>query len=78
MSATAPLPPELNAQILPTEAAVADTRHVLDYYRKSDDGRLLFAGRESYFTVPADVAAVVRPRMLQVFPMLASVPTEYA
>jgi gamma-glutamylputrescine oxidase len=78
MSATAPLPPELNAQILPTDAAVADTRHVLDYYRKSGDGRLLFAGREGYWNVPTDVAPIVRRRMLQVFPMLQSVPTEYA
>lgn len=78
VSATAPLPPELNAQILPTDAAVADTRHVLDYYRKSDDGRLLFAGREGYWSVPTDIAPIVRNRMLQVFPMLKSVPTEYA
>ena len=78
MSATAPLPPDLNAQILPTDAAVADTRHVLDYYRKSDDGRLLFAGREGYWNVPEDVTPIVRRRMLQVFPMLQSVPTEYA
>ncbi|HEY4123543.1 MAG TPA: FAD-binding oxidoreductase, partial [Rhizomicrobium sp.] len=78
VSATAPLPPELNAQILPTNAAVADTRHVLDYYRKSDDGRLLFAGREGYWNVPTDIAPIVRRRMLQVFPMLESVPTEYA
>jgi gamma-glutamylputrescine oxidase len=78
MSATAPLSPELNAEILPTDAAVADTRHVLDYYRKSDDGRLLFAGREGYWNVPEDVTPIVRRRMLQVFPMLQSVPTEYA
>ncbi|HWA31763.1 MAG TPA: FAD-binding oxidoreductase, partial [Rhizomicrobium sp.] len=78
MSATAPLPPELNALILPTDAAVADTRHVLDYYRKSDDGRLLFAGREGYWSVPTDVTPIVRRRMLQVFPMLKDVPTEYA
>jgi gamma-glutamylputrescine oxidase len=78
VSATAPLPPDLKAQILPTDAAVADTRHVLDYYRKSDDGRLLFAGREGYWSVPTDISPIVRSRMLQVFPMLSSVPTEYA
>jgi len=78
VSATAPLPPELSAQILPTNAAVADTRHVLDYYRKSDDNRLLFAGREGYWNVPTDITPIVRRRMLEVFPMLKSVPTEYA
>jgi gamma-glutamylputrescine oxidase len=78
MTATAPLPPELARTILPSDAAVADTRHVLDYYRKSADGRLLFAGRESYFHPPRDIAALVRPRMLHVFPALETVPTEYA
>ena len=78
VSATEPLGIELNAEVLPCEAAVADTRHVLDYYRKSADGRMLYAGRESYWTIPKDIAAVVRPRMLSVFPNLRDVKTEYA
>ena len=78
VTATAPLPPSLVSQILPRDAAVADTRHVLDYYRKSTDGRLLFAGREAYFAMPANIAALVRPRMLRVFPQLRDVATEYA
>jgi gamma-glutamylputrescine oxidase len=77
ITATVPLPPDLAAQILPGDAAVADTRHVLDYYRKSGDGRLLFAGRETYFRIPADIARLVRPRMLKVFPMLENIPVEY-
>ncbi|HWE06387.1 MAG TPA: FAD-binding oxidoreductase [Rhizomicrobium sp.] len=78
VTATAPLPPSLASEILPGDAAVADTRHVLDYYRKSADERLLFAGREAYFGLPADIAALVRPRMLRVFPQLRDVATEYA
>jgi gamma-glutamylputrescine oxidase len=78
VSATEPLGEELNAKVLPCDAAVADTRHVLDYYRKSADGRMLYAGRESYWTIPKDIAAVVRPRMLSVFPNLRDVKTEYA
>ena len=78
VTATAPLPSELAQAVLSSDAAVADTRHVLDYYRKSADGRLLFAGRESYFRPPKDIAALVRPRMLRVYPALANVPTEYA
>ncbi len=78
VTATAPLPVELAERIIPCDAAVADTRHVLDYYRKSADRRLLFAGREAYFRMPSDIAGLVRPRMLQVFPELAGVPTEYA
>ncbi|HEY6578949.1 MAG TPA: FAD-binding oxidoreductase [Rhizomicrobium sp.] len=78
ITATAPLPQALGGKILPGNAAVADTRHVLDYYRKSADGRLLFAGREAYFGQRADIGALVRPRMLRVFPKLREIPTEYA
>jgi gamma-glutamylputrescine oxidase len=78
MSATESLPEELYKQVLPSDAAVADTRHVLDYYRKSHDRRMLFAGRESYFDVPQNVAQLVRPRMLRVYPALKAVRTEYA
>ena len=77
ITATAPLPLDLAAQVLPSDAAVADTRHVLDYYRKSSDGRLLFAGRETYFRIPADIARLVRPRMLKVFPTLENIPVEF-
>ena len=78
VTATAPLPESLCEQILPGYEAVADTRHVLDYYRKSADGRMLFAGREAYFGMPNDVVRLVRPRMLRVFPQLRDVPTEFA
>jgi gamma-glutamylputrescine oxidase len=78
ITATAPLPEMLAAEILPANPAVADTRHVLDYYRKSTDARLLFAGREAYFGAPRDIANLVRPRMLRVFPQLRDVPTEFA
>ena len=77
VTATAPLPEPLAREILPGDEAVADTRHVLDYYRKSSDGRMLFAGREAYFGMPQDIARLVRPRMLRVFPQLRDVETEY-
>jgi gamma-glutamylputrescine oxidase len=76
--ATTPLDPDLNLSVLPSDCAVADTRHVLDYYRKSADRRMLFAGREAYWNPPADIAGLVRPRMLAVFPQLAAQPIEYA
>lgn len=78
ITATEPLPPHLSETVLPCGAAVADTRHVLDYYRKSRDGRMLYAGRESYFSVPKDIASLVRPRMLSTFPQLEAVTIEYA
>jgi gamma-glutamylputrescine oxidase len=76
--ATAPFAPTITPPVLPRDPAVADTRHVLDYYRKSADGRLLFAGREAYFGMPNDIGALVRPRLLRVFPQLKDVPIEYA
>lgn len=76
--ATEPLPPEVREHVLPSNVAVADTRHVLDYYRISPDGRMLFAGRESYWNPPADIAGLVRPRMLEVFPQLKDVAIDYA
>jgi gamma-glutamylputrescine oxidase len=75
---TAPLGDETSESVLPSDCAVADTRHVLDYYRKSADRRMLFAGREAYWNPPDDIAGLVRPRMLTVFPQLAGIPIEYA
>lgn len=75
--ATEPLDEDLRRKILPCDVAVADTRHVLDYYRKSEDGRMLFAGRESYLRPPKNIPALVRPRMARVFPELENSPIAY-
>ncbi len=75
--ATAPLP---NAdQLLPSDAAVADSRFVLNYFRLSADKRLIFGGGEKYVqTPPADIAAFVRKHIVEVFPSLADTPIDYA
>jgi gamma-glutamylputrescine oxidase len=73
-----PLAPQQRAGILKNGAAVADTRHVVDYYRMSGDGRLLFAGGEYLFGTPPDVFALVRPHMLRVFPQLSGVRLTHA
>jgi gamma-glutamylputrescine oxidase len=74
--ATAPL---ANADaLLPGDAAVADSRFVLNYFRLSADKRLIFGGGERYSqTPPADIAAFVRPFMAQVFPQIADVKIDY-
>jgi gamma-glutamylputrescine oxidase len=75
--ATAPLPDA--EQLFPSDAAVADSRFVLNYFRLSADKRLIFGGGEKYVqTPPADVAAFVRKHITQVFPHLADVPIDYA
>jgi len=78
ITATEPLSDEIYERVLPSDAAVADTCHVLDYYRKSADRRMLYAGREAYLTVPGNVASIVRPRMEHVYPALKSARIEYA
>jgi gamma-glutamylputrescine oxidase len=75
--ATAPLA-DADA-LLPSDAAVADSRFVLNYFRLSADKRLIFGGGEKYVqTPPADVAGFVRKHIADVFPHLADVPIDYA
>ena len=72
--ATAPLG-ERGRALLPENDAVADTRFVIDYFRLSDDGRLVFGGGESYgHRFPADPARTVRRALERTFPQLAGVP----
>lgn len=42
---TAPLPTAVAEKILAGGQVVADTKHILNYYRKLPDGRMLFGGR---------------------------------
>ncbi len=74
--ATAPL---ANADaLLPSDAAVADSRFVLNYFRLSADKRLIFGGGERYSQAPPrDIAAFVRPFMAEVFPQIADAPIEF-
>jgi gamma-glutamylputrescine oxidase len=74
--ATAPLP---NADaLLPSDAAIADSRFVLNYFRLSADHRLIFGGGEKYVErPPRDIAAFVRRHMAGVFPELADAPIDY-
>ena len=75
--ATAPLPDA--DQLLPSDAAIADSRFVLNYFRLSADKRLIFGGGEKYVqTPPSDIAAFVRKHMVQVFPSLAQTTIDYA
>jgi gamma-glutamylputrescine oxidase len=77
--ATAPLSPEQARALIPSGAAVADSRFVLNYYRLSADNRLIFGGGEKYSPAPPrDLAGFVRPYLTRVFPQLAGVQIDYA
>jgi gamma-glutamylputrescine oxidase len=59
------------AAVIPSNAAVSDTRFVVNYYRLSADGRMLFGGGERYTpSPPTDIEAFVRPHMEKTFPQL--------
>ncbi|MGY9049240.1 MAG: NAD(P)/FAD-dependent oxidoreductase, partial [Rhodobacterales bacterium] len=66
-------------EVLTQDVAVADSRFVVNYFRLSDDKRLLFGGGESYgYRFPADIRALVSKPMLKVFPQLRDVKLDYA
>ena len=72
--ATAPLGEERARALIPNDVAVVDTRFVVNYFRLSADGRLLFGGGETTSSrLPADPGPLVRRCMLRIFPQLADV-----
>jgi gamma-glutamylputrescine oxidase len=68
--ATEPLAPEVRKAVLGADHAVADTKFVINYFRLSEDDRLLFGGGESYGYRFPDIAGLVRKPMLEIFPQL--------
>lgn len=61
------------------DRAVSDSRFVVNYFRMSGDGRLIFGGGERYTPEPpADIAAFGRKHLVAVFPQLANVEIDHA
>jgi gamma-glutamylputrescine oxidoreductase len=76
--ATEPLG-ERAKDLIRNNMAICDNRHVLDYYRLSADGRLLFGGKDNEFIDDPDrMTELVRQDMLKVFPQLADVRIEHS
>jgi gamma-glutamylputrescine oxidase len=79
MAATVPLGANRAKSLIPSDAAVTDTKFVLDYYRLSADHRLLFGGRVSYTTLPPrNLQAAMRRSMLGVLPQTEDLEFEYS
>ncbi|MBP7000827.1 FAD-binding oxidoreductase [Amaricoccus sp.] len=77
--ATEPMDPARAAALIPQGVAAADSRFVVNYWRLAADGRMLFGGGESYgYRFPRDIAALVRPRMLAIYPGLADLRVTHA
>jgi gamma-glutamylputrescine oxidase len=65
--------------LLPDNDAVSDSNYVVDYFRTTEDHRMLFGGRCSYSGIhPRDLAANMMPRLLRIFPQLEGVKADYA
>ena len=70
--------PDLAKSVAARDIAVADDRFVVNYFRLSDDRRLLFGGRENYsLGFPRDIGTRLCERMEQLFPQLKGVPVTH-
>lgn len=79
IAVTEPLGEARAAGIIRGPFCVSDTRFVLNYYRMTPDHRLLWGGGESYGArFPADIAGLVRGKMLEIFPQLGDVTLTHA
>lgn len=77
--ATEPLGEQRCRELIRDPVAVHDTLFVLNYFRLSADGRLIFGGGENYRRrFPADIGGFVRRHMLRVFPQLGETRIDYA
>jgi len=77
IAATRPL--NNSSELISADRAISDSRFVVNYFRLSADGRLLFGGGERYTRrPPTDIAEFVRPFMERTFPQLTGTPIDHA
>lgn len=75
---TKPLSPAGAKELIPSNASVAESRFVLNYYRLTADNRLIFGGGEKYSPrPPADIGDFVRPHLEGIFPQLEGVELDH-
>jgi len=77
--ATEPLGADMAKSLIAEDVAVADSKFVVNYFKRSADHRMVFGGGESYgYKFPANMAAKAQKPMLEIFPQLAGAKIEYA
>ena len=65
--------------IIPGGEAIADSRFVVRYFRKTRDGRLLFGGREAYTADnPRDITQHIRRQIAEIYPALEKIDINHA
>jgi len=66
-------------QVIPGKEAVADSRFVVRYFRKTGDNRLLFGGREAYTADhPTDISAHIHRQVTEIYPALKDITFTHA
>lgn len=76
---TEPLPEALIQRISPIRGAYSDIRPVIDYYRVTNENRLLFGAATPFVEhIPNDLKAWNRALMLKIFPYLKDVKIDLA
>ena len=77
--ATEPLGEKRAREIIKNNYAVCDTRFIIDYYRFSEDWRMIFGGGETFTSnFVKNATAFVSKRMIKVFPQLQNVKIDYS
>ncbi|SFF98442.1 NAD(P)/FAD-dependent oxidoreductase [Neptunomonas qingdaonensis] len=76
---TAPLSEAQQKDLLPQDNCVEDCNYLLDYFRLSGDGRLIYGGGVTYGArEPEKIESLIVPNMLKTFPQLKGVKVDYA
>ena len=77
--ATEPLGEKKARELIKNNYAVSDSRFIIDYYRFSEDWRMLFGGGETYTSkFLNDSKNFVKSRMIKVFPQLKDYKIDYS
>lgn len=66
-------------QLLPQDNCVEDCNYLLDYYRLSNEGRLIYGGGVTYGArEPKKIESMIVPNMLKTFPQLKGTKVDFA
>jgi len=77
--ATEPLGEKKAKEVIRNNYAVCDTRFIIDYYRFSEDWRMIFGGGETFTSrFVKDSKLFVTNRMIKVFPQLKQYKIDYS
>ncbi|QKJ87753.1 FAD-binding oxidoreductase [Paramixta manurensis] len=72
---TEPLSQDQALSLIPNNRCVEDCNYLLDYFRLTADNRLLYGGGVIYGArEPADIDALIRPKLAKTFPQLQNIP----